>query len=153
MVRGLRKSWLAVSLVVAPAAMSRATWSSCGVSCSALPASRGRAVSPLARSSAAGPPGPRGAPSRSNRSRATRRCVARAESFAPAAQRFSVEQFGPRPVEGPLCGAMQPERFGEVRLGGVRGGQQREQAGVQGEVRAPIAWQRPSGEAGRRGGG
>jgi hypothetical protein len=79
--------------------------------------------------------------------------LARAESFASAAQRFSVEQFGPHPVEGPLCGEMQPERFGEVRIGGVWVGQQREQAGMQGKAGRRSRGSGPVAEAGRRGGG
>ena len=40
--------------------------------------------------------------------------LARAESFASAAQPFSVEQFGLRPVKWPRRGEMEAERSGEV---------------------------------------
>jgi hypothetical protein len=79
--------------------------------------------------------------------------LTRAKSFASAAQRFSIEQFGPRPVKWPLCGEVEAERFGEVRIGGTGGCQQREETGMQGKVRHQSCGGGPVAEAGYRGGG
>ena len=72
---GLRNSAPAMSRLRPPSATSRAIWSSCGVSWSSVAASRLRAVSPVARSSAAARSAHGAAPSASKRSSAARSCV------------------------------------------------------------------------------